>query len=192
MVEEKESPVDPVAATASPPSTDAKVVKDEAKRVKSAKGANQGKKRSDAMLATAADRPSAEELTEAEQLPAVARAEELMDRAGERAGQFLRAGANVGQFLRAGGQQLQQHRALATAADRPSTDEQGDEQTEAEQSPAVVRAEEIMDRAGERVGQLLRAGSHQVQRGIALAREATEDLRAEAESIRRGERSSSN
>lgn len=54
---------------------------------------------------------------------------------------------------------------------------------------AVVRAEELMGRAGERVGHGLLIGSQKLRRSIALAREAADDLWAEAESIRRGERS---
>jgi hypothetical protein len=122
-VDEKEPRDDPSAATASSSSTNAETVKGAAKRVKNAKGANRGKKRSDDALAMNADRTSASEQTETEELPAVARAEELMDRAGVR------------------------------------------------------------------VGQLLRVSGQQLHRTTALAREAVEDFLAEAEGIRRGERS---
>ena len=183
MVEEKESRVDALEATASSPSTNAKTVKDDAKRVKNAKGASPTKKRPDEAKAT--DRTSAVEEAGAEYVPAVARAEEIMDRAGERVGQLLRSGQQLPRKIALAREALEDHQGEAEGTS-------ADEQAGADLAPAVARAEDIMDRAGERVGQLLRAGSHQVQRGIALAREATEDLRAEAESIRRGERSSSN
>jgi len=183
MVEEKESSADALEATASSPSTDAKTVKADAKGVKNAKVASPAKKRSGAAKVT--ERASVVEAAGAEHVPAVARAEEIMDRAGERVGQLLRSGQQLPRKIALSREASEDH---VGEAERTS----GDEEAGGEEAVAVVRAEAIMDRAGERVGQLLRAGSHQVQRGIALAREATEDLRAEAESIRRGERPSSN
>jgi hypothetical protein len=81
----------------------------------------------------------------------------------------------------------------ATAKDRTKRLEKVADRdgTGIEEIPAVVRAEELMDLAGERFGHLLLIGGQGLRRGLALAREAADDFWAEAESIRRGERSNS-
>ncbi len=52
----------------------------------------------------------------------------------------------------------------------------------------AVRAEEIVDRAGERMGSLAATLSHQVLVLAARAREEAEDIWAEARSMRRVEK----
>lgn len=51
--------------------------------------------------------------------------------------------------------------------------------------PATERAEQTLDRAGEQLGVFAAALSHRVRRSVALAREETEDIWAEAQSLRR-------
>jgi len=51
--------------------------------------------------------------------------------------------------------------------------------------PATERAEQTLDRAGEQLGVLAAALSHRVRKSVALAREETEDIWAEAQSLRR-------
>src|SRR5437764_11326792 len=54
-------------------------------------------------------------------------------------------------------------------------------------SPSMQRAEEMVDRWGERVGYYATVAGHQLLRLAARAREEVEDIWAEAQSIRRGE-----
>ena len=51
--------------------------------------------------------------------------------------------------------------------------------------PATDRAEESLDRAGERIGLFAATLSHRVRRSAALVREEAEDVLAEAQSLRR-------
>lgn len=136
-----------------------------------------------------AARPDREDAA-AEPAAASDHTDERLDRAGERAGarvgQVLRSGERAGQFLRSGAEQVKQFR--VREREHEVTEPASEELLPAEPAAAVARAEVIMDRAGERVGQLLRFGGQQVHRSAALAREAIEDFVAEAESIRRGER----
>jgi len=53
---------------------------------------------------------------------------------------------------------------------------------------AQARAEDMVDRAGERVGQLATTLSRRVQVLLARAREEAEDIWAEAQSMRHGDR----
>ena len=55
--------------------------------------------------------------------------------------------------------------------------------------PATERAEELLDRTGQRLGSLAALVGLNVLRFAARAREEAEDIWAEAQSIRRGERS---
>ena len=57
-------------------------------------------------------------------------------------------------------------------------------QSEPELPPAMERAEELVDIAGQRLGVFLSRMSAQLQRTAALAREEGEDIWAEAQSIR--------
>jgi hypothetical protein len=52
-------------------------------------------------------------------------------------------------------------------------------------SPAVARAEAVLDRAGERVGSFLVSAGQRLRRTTALAREEAEDIWAEAQSVRK-------
>lgn len=57
-------------------------------------------------------------------------------------------------------------------------------QAEAKLRPATERAEETLDKAGERLGVFAAAMSHRVRKAAALAREEAEDIWAEAQSLR--------
>lgn len=57
-----------------------------------------------------------------------------------------------------------------------------------ETRPATERAEELVDRLGGRLGLFAALTALQLRRLAARAREEAEDLWAEAESVRRGER----
>ncbi len=52
---------------------------------------------------------------------------------------------------------------------------------------AVARAEELVDRLGERLGRFFGASGHQLRKATARAREEAEDIWAEAQAIRRRE-----
>jgi hypothetical protein len=60
-------------------------------------------------------------------------------------------------------------------------------ETSAEEDEPMRRAEEMVDRIGERIGTLATYLGHQILRLGARAREEAEDMWAEAQSIRRGE-----
>ena len=53
-----------------------------------------------------------------------------------------------------------------------------------EQRPATARAEDVIDQAGERVGQFAVLLGHRLQVFAARAREEAEDIWAEAQSMR--------
>lgn len=53
--------------------------------------------------------------------------------------------------------------------------------------PATERAEQLLERLGERVGRYASLAGVRLRRMAAVAREEAEDMRAEAESIRRRE-----
>lgn len=53
--------------------------------------------------------------------------------------------------------------------------------------PAEERAEELVDRMGQRLGHLAALAALRILKVAALARETAEDVWAEAQSIRRGE-----
>ena len=53
-----------------------------------------------------------------------------------------------------------------------------------EETPALARAEETMDRLGERLGVFAANLSHRLRKAAALAREEAEDVLAEAQSLR--------
>ena len=55
-------------------------------------------------------------------------------------------------------------------------------------SPTMQRAEDLFDRFGAQVGQAALVASTQLRRAIERAREEAEDMWAEAEQIRRGQR----
>lgn len=54
-------------------------------------------------------------------------------------------------------------------------------------SESMLRAEEAVDRAGERVGHFVSATGHGLLSFVARAREEAEDIWAEAQSIRNGQ-----
>jgi hypothetical protein len=58
-------------------------------------------------------------------------------------------------------------------------------------STPTERAEVLVDQLGARFGQWLTSANHQVRKMAALAREEAEDMWAEAQSIRRGDRAPS-
>lgn len=55
-------------------------------------------------------------------------------------------------------------------------------------APATERAEQMLDRVGERVGRYASLAGLRLRRMAAVAREEAEDVWAEAESVRRRER----
>ncbi len=55
------------------------------------------------------------------------------------------------------------------------------------QGTPTERAEVVVDRLGERVGQWLSVAGYQLRKAAARAREEAEDIWAEAQAIRRGE-----
>lgn len=57
-------------------------------------------------------------------------------------------------------------------------------QAEAQMRPATERAEETLDRVGERMGVFAAAVGHQFRKAVALTREEAEDIWAEAQSLR--------
>ncbi len=63
----------------------------------------------------------------------------------------------------------------------------GTEQPMTEQ-PATQRAEEMVDRMGERVGYFASMAAQRIRVATARAREEAEDMWAEAQSIRRGKK----
>jgi len=77
--------------------------------------------------------------------------------------------------------------APATPAEAPFSDAPTVTEAEAQSRPATERAEETLDRVGERLGAFAAAVSHRVRRGVALAREEAEDILAEAQTLRRKE-----
>lgn len=58
-------------------------------------------------------------------------------------------------------------------------------------SAPTERAEVLVDQLGARLGQWFTAANHQVRKMTALAREEAEDIWAEAQSIRRSDRTHS-
>lgn len=78
----------------------------------------------------------------------------------------------------------------AQTADANGTAEQRDSiSDEAARQQAMQRAEELVDRWGEQVGQYVSAFGHNVLKWAARAREEAEDIWAEAQAIRQRQRS---
>ena len=71
-----------------------------------------------------------------------------------------------------------------TVTEAPFSDTETVAQAEAQMRPATQRAEETLDRVGERLGVFAAALGHQVRKSAALAREEAEDIWAEAQSLR--------
>lgn len=94
--------------------------------------------------------------------PHVERAEDLLNRLGQR---FTQSRAQFSQAL--------EQRAARTNGNGATPDTR----------PAAVRAEEMLDRAGERIGAFASTAGHQMRRWLALAREEAEDILAEAQSV---------
>lgn len=113
--------------------------------------------------------------------PATARAEELLDQAGQRVGAFVAlTRIRVQQTLSAVREQAEQ-RGRDTAQlmpGRQAGQENGSNQL------ATQRAEEIVDRVGGRLGAVAAMTSLQIQKALARVREEAEDIWADAESIR--------
>ncbi|MHB1423449.1 MAG: hypothetical protein ACYC3I_09705 [Gemmataceae bacterium] len=74
----------------------------------------------------------------------------------------------------------------AHAADANGTSEQQTDTTSADEArrQAMQRAEEMVDRWGEQIGQYFSAFGHNVLKWTARAREEAEDIWAEAQAIR--------
>ena len=73
-----------------------------------------------------------------------------------------------------------------TATEAPFCDAaQAVTQAEAQMRPATERAEETLDRVGERLGVFAATVGHRLRKAAALAREEAEDILAEAQSLRR-------
>lgn len=62
-------------------------------------------------------------------------------------------------------------------------------QAEREERPAMERAEELVDRLGQRAGALASLAGLRVRKLAARAREEAEDVLAEARSVHQGKRS---
>ena len=76
--------------------------------------------------------------------------------------------------------------APVTATEAPFCDAaQAVTQAEAQMRPATERAEETLDKAGERLGIFAATVGRQLRKTAALAREEAEDILAEAQSLRR-------
>lgn len=75
----------------------------------------------------------------------------------------------------------------AAPHDQPRGDGEatGGGETASTPDPAIARAEELVDRVGEQVGQWLSRLGHSTQRTLARAREEAEDIWAEAQHLRR-------
>ncbi len=118
------------------------------------------------------------------QQPATARAEELLERLGKQIGLFA---GRAGQHIQSAATYIREE---ADRMDRPQT-----APGEKPHSPPVARAnvtaqeasekaEEMVDRVGQRLAHFTAAASRQIQKGVALAREEAEDMWAEAQNIR--------
>ena len=80
-------------------------------------------------------------------------------------------------------------RASEKIAGLPAATSEAEAQLDAEakhvaESPALARAEETMDRFGERLGVFAANVSHRLRKAAALAREEAEDVLAEAQALR--------
>lgn len=56
---------------------------------------------------------------------------------------------------------------------------------ESEQVPATVRAEVLLDQAGERLGRFFTAAGQEIRKATARAREEAEDIWADGQNMRR-------
>jgi hypothetical protein len=117
--------------------------------------------------------------------PATVRAEELFDRMGQR----------IGYFTALAMQRIQRATtSIREEADRlnqpePTPEEQsnGPAATRKEEARrlATAKAEEMVDRMGQRISQYTALAGLQILRAVARAREEAEDMWAEAQNIRR-------
>jgi hypothetical protein len=110
---------------------------------------------------------------------ATARAEDLLDQAGQRIGTFVGlTHVRIQQALTA----------VREEAERRDTEKltQGGqpEQKNGPYQPANQRAEVMVDRMGQRLGSFAANAGLQMQKALALLREEAEDIWAEAQSIR--------
>ena len=115
--------------------------------------------------------------------PAVARAEEAIDRAGRRIGLF--AGLTV-QRIQSAATSLQKR---TNGKVQPKTEEEQPGQPAISQAeePAKLaqeRAEKLVDARGQRLGHFAAFVSLQTQKAVARVREEAEDVWAEAQHIR--------
>jgi hypothetical protein len=116
--------------------------------------------------------------------PATVRAEALLDNVGQRLGLFAALTAqriqNAAASIREGADRLDQpNTSPGEKAESPMlarTEESGKQATE--------KAEELVDRLGQRIGHFAALTSLQIQRAAARAREEAEDMWAEAQNIR--------
>lgn len=116
--------------------------------------------------------------------PATVRAEAMLDNLGQRLGLFAALTAqriqNTAASIREGADRLDQpNMSPGEKAESPMlarTEESGKQTT--------VKAEELVDQFGQRIGHFVALTSLQIQRATARAREEAEDMWAEAQNIR--------
>lgn len=118
--------------------------------------------------------------------PATARAEELLNNLGQRIGFFA---AQTGQRIQNTAASIRDE---ADRMDQPST-EPGEKshsptiaRTEEQGKLAMERAEDLVDRLGQRLGHFFALTGFQAQKATARMREEAEDIWAEAQNIRQG------
>jgi hypothetical protein len=113
--------------------------------------------------------------------PATARAEELLDQAGQRVGAFVAlTRIRVQQALSAAREEAERR-----GRDTSQLMQGGQAgQENGSNQLATQRAEEIVDRVGGRLGAVAAMTGLQIQKALARVREEAEDMWADAESIR--------
>ncbi len=118
-----------------------------------------------------------------QELPGIERAEQALSRAGER----------IGRLVGLAGRRIQQAaRSLREEADRmdePETarHEHGPKARPVPKGqPATARAEELVDRLGQRMSHWAMVNSQQAKRAMARLREDAEDMWVEAQEMRDG------
>lgn len=83
-------------------------------------------------------------------------------------------------------------KAAQTTDANGTTEQRENGHTEEASRQAMQRAEEMVDRLGEQVGQYVSAFGHNVLKWVARAREEAEDIWAEAQAIRERQRNRKN
>lgn len=114
------------------------------------------------------------------------RTEQLLSQAGERLGTLI--GRTIVGFRRS----MQALRAEADQLDVPESAPakqstgKTDSRKDLAESPAVERAEELVDQTRQRAGQWMEVNGLRVRRAMAFAREELEDMWVEAQQMRHG------